>query len=149
MMNPSKRTPVVSIQAKINDFRLQLDILDEIVFIAGDSGVGKSFLYEQLSLLSTEKEFNFIKCFNYLSPDLETQVEYASKNADNLIVIDNFETLWSKKLANTIMASPAKFALISRDFFGLMTSKYGVAELEVADGLIALRYPLAWEINVF
>ena len=142
MAKRSKIEPVISIQAKINDFRLQLDLLDEIIFIAGESGVGKSFLYEQLSLLSTEDEFKFIKCFNYLSPDLETQVESVSKNADNLIVIDNFESLWSKNLTNIIMGSSAKFALISRDFFGLMTSRYGVAELKVADGLISLKYPL-------
>jgi len=135
--------PVISIQAEINGFQLNFDLYDKIVFISGDSGIGKSYLYEQLSLLSTEKEFSYVKCFNYLSPDLEKQVRNISENADNLIVIDNFETLWSQNLAAVIMTSPAKFMLISRDYFGLMETKHGVAELNVNDNSIRLIYPLA------
>jgi predicted ATP-dependent serine protease len=134
--------PAISIQAEINEFQLELDLYDKIVFISGDSGIGKSYLYEQLSLLSTEKEFSYIKCFNYLSPDLETQVKSVAENADNLIVIDNFETLWSKNLTAIVMMSPAKFMLISRDYFGLMQRKHGVAELNIEGNFISLAYPL-------
>jgi ABC-type lipoprotein export system ATPase subunit len=119
--------PAISIQAEINEFQLKLDLYDKIVFISGDSGIGKSYLYEQLSLLSTEKEFSYIKCFNYLSPDLEAQVKSAAENEGNLIVLDNFETLWSKNLTAIIMTSPARFMLISRDYFGLMQTKHGIS----------------------
>jgi hypothetical protein len=135
--------PIVSVNTEISEFRIVLDFYSRITFVAGDSGVGKSFLYEQLSLLSTDPEFKYIKCFNYLSPDLETHVALTAKNAENLIVIDNFETHWSQKLAHTILTSPAKFMIISRDFFGLMQSAYGVAKLDVADNHIGLTYPMA------
>ena len=90
--------PIVMINTEINEFQLNIRLFSRITFITGDSGIGKSFLYDQLSLLSTEDEYKFIKCYNYLSPDVETQIESVSKNADNLIVIDNFETLWSKSI---------------------------------------------------
>ena len=134
--------PIVMINTVINEFQLNIRLFNRITFITGDSGIGKSFLYDQLSLLSTEDEYKFIKCFNYLSPDVETQIESVSKNKDNLIVIDNFETLWSKNLTNIILSSPSRFALISRDFFGLMQSPNSVAELDVDNGSIGLAYPM-------
>ena len=88
------------INTEINEFQLNIRLFNRITFITGDSGIGKSFLYDQLSLLSTEDEYKFIKCYNYLSPDVETQIESVSKKADNLIVIDFMFRHISKNIAH-------------------------------------------------
>ncbi|SFR70562.1 hypothetical protein [[Clostridium] aminophilum] len=87
-----KIKPVITnrIQTKHTSYDVDFELVQNITFIAGDSGVGKTAVFSFLQELAAEDKR--IKCFNFL--DQNKGYKQAIKNSKNkLVVIDNADLL--------------------------------------------------------
>ena len=91
-----------SITFKADPFLYDLEFDDRITLVGGDSGTGKTVLYEMLEDIRLTDEYSSIKLFNYKSDDLLGAIRQCEErlrgvdNADNLMSDDvrrfiNFE----------------------------------------------------------
>ena len=71
-------------------FSYDLVFEDRITLVGGDSGTGKTVLYEMLEDLKLTDEYHSIKLFNYKSENI---LENLERCRNNFIVIDNADIL--------------------------------------------------------
>ena len=77
----------IQIKEIIDDITINLTLTSRITFLIGNSGVGKSFFFEQLRLLAASKSYNFIKCLNYFTPEYEEIIKKYSSDPSALIMV--------------------------------------------------------------
>ena len=75
---------------KADPFSYDLVFDDRITLVGGDSGTGKTVLYEMLEDLRLTDEYKAIKLFNYKSDNF---LETIKQCRDSFIVIDNADIL--------------------------------------------------------
>ena len=71
-------------------FSYDLEFEDRITLVGGDSGTGKTVLYEILEDIRLTDEYSSIKLFNYKTDNF---LEAIKKCRNNFIVIDNADIL--------------------------------------------------------
>ena len=74
-----------NITFKAAPFSYDLTFDDRIILVGGDSGTGKTVLYEMLEDIRLTDEYKAIKLFNYKSDDF---LEAIKQCRDSFIVID-------------------------------------------------------------
>ena len=79
-----------SIIFKADPFSYDLEFDDRITLVGGDSGTGKTVLYEMLEDIRLTDEYKAIKLFNYKSDGF---LEVIKQCRDCFIVIDNADYL--------------------------------------------------------
>ena len=79
-----------NVRFKADPFSYDLEFDDRITLVGGDSGTGKTVLYEMLEDLRFTDEYKRIKLFNYKSDNL---LETLKQCRGNFIVIDNADIL--------------------------------------------------------
>ena len=85
-MKGEKQMIYKNIAFKADPFSYDLVFDDRITLVGGDSGTGKTILYEMLEDLRLTDEYKAIKLFNYKSDNL---LETIKQCRDSFIVIDN------------------------------------------------------------
>ena len=75
-----------SITFKAAPFSYDLEFDDRITLVGGDSGVGKTVLYEMLEDIRLTDEYKAIRLFNYRSDDFQEAIKQCR---DSFIVVDN------------------------------------------------------------
>lgn len=107
---------------------------NNITFINGDSGVGKSAVYSFLQELATENKK--IKCFNYLDKN-KRYTSTIKQSKDKLFVIDNADILLNNEIRQYIALDyKNQYVIIGRNPEGLMLNYDEIYELgsETKDG---------------
>lgn len=89
-MKGEKQMIYKDITFKADPFSYDLVFDDRITLVGGDSGTGKTVLYEMLEDLRLTDEYNAIKLFNYKSDNI---LESMKQCRDSFIVIDNADIL--------------------------------------------------------
>ena len=89
-MKGEKRMIYSKISFEAAPFSYDLEFEDRITLVGGDSGTGKTVLYEILEDIRLTDEYSSIKLFNYKTDNF---VEAIKKCRDNFIVIDNADIL--------------------------------------------------------
>ena len=79
-----------NITFKADPFSYDLKFDDRITLVGGDSGTGKTVLYEMLEDIRLTDEYKAIKLFNYKSDNF---LEAIKQCRDSFIVIDNADCL--------------------------------------------------------
>lgn len=79
-----------NITFKADPFSYDLEFDDRITLVGGDSGTGKTVLYEMLEDIRLTEEYNAIKLFNYKSDNF---LEAVKRCKNSFIVIDNADYL--------------------------------------------------------
>lgn len=79
-----------NITFKAAPFSYDLTFDDRITLVGGDSGTGKTVLYEMLEDIRLTDEYKSIKLFNYKSDDF---LEAIKQCRDSFIVIDNADCM--------------------------------------------------------
>ena len=124
-----KIKPVVtdSLQTMHTSFKVDLRLENNVTFISGDSGTGKSALFSFLEEYSTEDKR--IKCFNYL--DQKKGYKNSIKNSKGcLFVIDNADILLDDSLRSYIaLDEKNQYIIIGRNPTGLLLSMDEIYEL--------------------
>lgn len=118
-------------------FFYELSFDDRITLVGGDSGTGKTVLYEMLEDLKLTDEYHAIKLFNYKSEDL---TENLKKCRNNFIVIDNADILIDDDIRKFInFETSNQYMLFLRNCDGLNASDKSFKELKMENNRITLE----------
>ena len=121
-------------------FFYELSFDDRITLVGGDSGTGKTVLYEMLEDLKLTDEYHAIKLFNYKSEEL---AENLKKCRNNFIVIDNADILINDDIRKFInFETSNQYMLFLRNCDGLNVSDKSFKELKMDNNRITLEEEL-------
>ena len=118
-------------------FLYDLEFDDRITLVGGDSGTGKTVLYEMLEDIRLTDEYKSIKLFNYKSDNL---IESIKQCRDSFIVVDNADILINDEVRRFInFEFSNQYMLFLRNCDGLNVSDKSFKVLELADNKITLE----------
>ncbi|MBR6223023.1 MAG: ABC transporter ATP-binding protein [Lachnospiraceae bacterium] len=125
-----KIKPVIfdKIQTSHTSFVVDLTTDNNITFIMGDSGVGKSAVFSFLQEIAAEDKR--IRCFNYLDnkKNYKTTIK---KSKGKLFIIDNADVLLDDNMRHYIsLDAENQYVIIGRNPTGLLLSYDELYELE-------------------
>ena len=122
---------------KAAPFSYNLVFDDRITLVGGDSGTGKTVLYEMLEDLRLTDEYKAIKLFNYKSDDL---LESMKQCRDRFIVIDNADILIDDEVRRFInFEFSNQYMLFLRNCAGLNVSDKSFKVLKLDNNRITLE----------
>ena len=125
---------------KAAPFSYDLVFDDRITLVGGDSGTGKTVLYEMLEDLRLTDEYKAIKLFNYKSDDL---LESMKQCRDRFIVIDNADILIDDEIRRFInFEFSNQYMLFLRNFDVLNVSDKSFKVLKLYNNMITLEEEL-------
>jgi ABC-type bacteriocin/lantibiotic exporter with double-glycine peptidase domain len=139
-MKGEKQLIYKNITFKANPFSYNLVFEDRITLVGGDSGTGKTVLYEILEDLRLTDEYKAIKLFNYKSDNL---LEAIKQCRNNFIVIDNADVLFDdniRKFVNFEFSN--QYMLFLRNCDGLNVSDKSFKVLKIDNNRITLEEEL-------
>lgn len=129
-----------NITFKAAPFSYELLFDDRITLVGGDSGTGKTVLYEILEDLRLTTEYKKIKLFNYKSDNL---LESLKQCRDSFIVIDNADILINDDVRRFInFEFSNQYMLFIRNCDGLNVSDKSFKVLQLDNGKITLEEEL-------
>ena len=129
-----------NITFKADPFSYDLIFDERITLVGGDSGTGKTVLYEMLEDLRFTDEYKAIKLFNYKSDNL---LEAVKQCRDNFIVIDNADILIDDDIRRFInFESSNQYMLFLRNCDGLNVSDKSFKVLKLNNNRITLEEEL-------
>ena len=126
-----------NITFKADPFSYELVFDDRITLVGGDSGTGKTVLYEMLEDLRLTDEYKAIKLFNYKSDDL---LESMKQCRGRFIVIDNADILIDDEVRRFInFEFSNQYMLFLRNCDGLNVSDKSFKVLKLDNNRITLE----------
>ena len=129
-----------SITFKANPFLYDLEFDDRITLVGGDSGTGKTVLYEMLEDIRLTDEYSSIKLFNYRSDDF---LETLKQCKDSFIVVDNADNLMNDDVRRFINFEVSnQYMLFLRNCDGLNVSDKSFKVLKFDNNRITLEEEL-------
>ena len=129
---------------KAAPFSYDLVFDDRITLVGGDSGTGKTVLYEMLEDLRLTDEYQAIKLFNYKSDAL---LESMQQCRGRFIVIDNADILIDDEVRRFInFEFSNQYMLFLRNCDGLNVSDKSFKVLKLNNNRITLEEELRYEI---
>ena len=118
-------------------FSYDLVFEDRITLVGGDSGTGKTVLYEMFEDLKMTDEYHAIKLFNYKSENI---LENFERCRNNFIVIDNADILMDDEIRRFInFEFSNQYMLFLRNCDGLNVSDKSFKVLKLEDNKITLE----------
>lgn len=139
-MEGEKQMIYKNIVFKADPFSYDLVFYDRITLVGGDSGTGKTVLYEILEDLRLTDQYKAIKLFNYRSDHL---LESVKQCRDNFIVIDNADILINDEIRRFInFEFSNQYMLFLRNCDGLNVSDKSFKVLKLEDNRITLEEEL-------
>ena len=141
----AKLTPDKHIETKyglgtIRNFSYDLEFDDRITLVGGDSGVGKTVLYEMLEDIRLTDEYKAIRLFNYRSDDFQEAIKQCR---DSFIVVDNADNLINdevRKFINFELSN--QYMLFLRNCDGLNVSDKSFKVMKFDNNKITLEEEL-------
>ena len=125
---------------KAEPFSYDLEFDDRITLVGGDSGVGKTVLYEMLEDIRLTEEYKAIRLFNYRSDDFQEAIK---KCRDSVIVVDNADNLINdevRKFINFELSN--QYMLFLRNCDGLNVSDKSFKVMNFDNNKITLEEEL-------
>lgn len=120
-----------SITFQADPFSYDLVFEDRITLVGGDSGTGKTVLYEMLEDLRLTVKYKAIKLYNYKSDNL---LESIKQCKNNFIVIDNADILMNDEIRKFInFEFSNQYMLFLRNCDGLNVSDMSFKVLRIDD----------------
>lgn len=139
-MKGEKQMIYKNITFKADPFSYNLEFDDRITLVGGDSGTGKTVLYEMLEDLRLTDEYKAIKLFNYKSDHFSESIE---KCRDSFIVVDNADNLMNDEVRRFINFEPSnQYMLFLRNCDGLNVSNRSFKVLKFDNNRITLEEEL-------
>lgn len=129
-----------SITFKATPFSYDLEFDDRITLVGGDSGVGKTVLYEMLEDIRLTDEYKAIRLFNYRSDDFQEAIKQCR---DSFIVVYNADNLINdevRKFINFELSN--QYMLFLRNCDGLNVSDKSFKVMKFDNNKITLEEEL-------
>lgn len=129
-----------NITFKATPFSYDLTFDDRITLVGGDSGTGKTVLYEMLEDIRLTDEYKAIKLFNYKSDDF---LEAIKQCRDSFIVVDNADCMINDDVRRFINFELSnQYMLFLRNCDGLNVSDKSFKVLKFDNNRITLEEEL-------
>ena len=129
-----------NITFKADPFSYDLVFDDRIILVGGNSGTGKTVLYEMLEDLRLTDEYKAIKLFNYKSDNISQSIKQCK---NNFIVIDNADILIDDDIRRFInFEFSNQYMLFLRNCDGLNVSDKSFKVLQLDNNKITLEEEL-------
>ena len=129
-----------NITFRADPFSYDLVFDDRITLVGGDSGTGKTVMYEMLEDLRLTDDYKDVKLFNYKSDNF---LESVKKCRDSFIVIDNADILIDDDIRRFInFEFSNQYMLFLRNCDGLNVSDKSFKVLKLEDNRITLEEEL-------
>lgn len=129
-----------NISFKADPFSYDLVFESRITLVGGDSGTGKTVLYEMLEDLRFTEQYKAIKLFNYKSDNLWETIKNCR---NNFVVIDNADILINDDLRKFInFETSNQYMLFLRNCDGLNVSDKSFKILAFDNSRITLEEEL-------
>lgn len=129
-----------NITFKADPFLYDLIFEDRITLVGGDSGTGKTVLYEMLEDLRLTDEYKAIKLFNYKSDNISEAIKQCK---DCFIVIDNADILINDEIRKFInFQFSNQYMLFLRNCDGLNVSDKSFKVLKLDHNKVTLEEEL-------
>lgn len=139
-MKGEKQMIYKNITFKADPFSYDLEFDDRITLVGGDSGTGKTVLYEMLEDLRLTEEYKGIKLFNYKSDDFLGTIQ---RCRDSFVVIDNADYLIDDDVRRFINFELSnQYMLFLRNCDGLNVSDKSFKVLKLDNHRITLEEEL-------
>ena len=139
-MKGERRMIYNKIVFQANPFSYDLVFDDRITLVGGDSGTGKTVLYDMLEDLKQTEEYNAIKLFNYKSEDV---LEKLKQCRNNFVVIDNADILMDDEVRQFInFEFSNQYMLFLRNCDGLNVSDKSFKVMKFEGNMITLEEEL-------
>ena len=139
-MKGEKQMIYKSITFKADPFLYDLQFDDRITLVGGDSGTGKTVLYEMLEDIRLTDEYSAIKLFNYKSDNFLGTLKRCK---DRFIVIDNADNLINDDVRRFINFEVSnQYMLFLRNCDGLNVSDKSFKVLQCDNNRIMLEEEL-------
>ena len=125
---------------KADPFSYDLEFNDRITLVGGDSGVGKTVLYEMVEDVRLTDEYRAIKLFNYRSDNFQEAIKQCR---DSFIVVDNADNLINdevRKFINFELSN--QYMLFLRNCDGLNVSDKSFKVMKFDNNKITLEEEL-------
>jgi ABC-type bacteriocin/lantibiotic exporter with double-glycine peptidase domain len=136
-MKGEQRMIYKNIVFKADPFSYDLVFEDRITLVGGDSGTGKTVLYEMLEDLKLTDEYEAIKLFNYKVNNISSSLKQCR---DSFIVIDNADILIDDDIRKFInFEFSNQYMLFLRNCDGLNVSDKSFKVLKQDNNLITLE----------
>jgi ABC-type bacteriocin/lantibiotic exporter with double-glycine peptidase domain len=136
-MKGERRMIYKNIVFKADPFSYDLVFEDRITLVGGDSGTGKTVLYEMLEDLKLTDEYEAIKLFNYKVNNISSSLKQCR---DSFIVIDNADILIDDDIRKFInFEFSNQYMLFLRNCDGLNVSDKSFKVLKQDNNLITLE----------
>lgn len=121
-------------------FSYELSFDDRITLVGGDSGTGKTVLYQMLEDLRMTEQYSAIQLFNYKSYNIQENIE---KCRNNFIVIDNADIIINDSIRKFInFEFSNQYMLFLRNCDGLNVSNKSFKVLKLENNRITLEEEL-------
>lgn len=129
-----------NITFKADPFSYNLEFDDRITLVGGDSGSGKTVLYEMLEDIRLTDDYKAIKLFNYKSDNF---LESIKQCRDSFIVIDNADILINDEVRKFIdFEFSNQYMLFLRNCDGLNVSDKSFKVMKIENNRITLEEEL-------
>ena len=139
-MKGEKQMIYKNITFKAVPFSYDLMFDDRITLVGGDSGTGKTVLYEMMEDLRLTDEYKAIKLFNYKSDNL---LELIKQCRNSFIVIDNADILINDEVRRFInFEFSNQYMLFLRNCDGLNVSDKSFKVMKLDNNRITLEEEL-------
>ena len=139
-MKGERRMIYNKITFQADPFSYDLVFNDRITLVGGDSGTGKTVLYDMLEDLKQTEEYNAIKLFNYKSEDV---LEKLKQCRNNFVVIDNADILMDDEVRRFInFEFSNQYMLFLRNCDGLNVSDNSFKVMKFESNMITLEEEL-------
>ena len=139
-MKGERRMIYNKITFQADPFSYDLVFDDRITLVGGDSGTGKTVLYDMLEDLKQTEEYNAIKLFNYKSEDV---LEKLKQCRNNFVVIDNADILMDDEVRRFInFEFSNQYMLFLRNCDGLNVSDKSFKVMKFESNMITLEEEL-------
>lgn len=139
-MKGERRMIYNKIVFQADPFSYNLVFDDRITLVGGDSGTGKTVLYDMLEDLRQTEEYNAIKLFNYKSEDVSGKLKQCR---NNFIVIDNADILMDDEMRRFInFEFSNQYMLFLRNCDGLNVSDKSFKVMKFENNMITLEEEL-------
>ena len=139
-MKGEKQMIYKNLRFKADPFSYDLEFEDRITLVGGDSGTGKTVLYEMLEDIRLTDEYKAIRLFNYKSDDF---LEAIKQCRNSFIVVDNADNLMNDEVRSFINFEPSnQYMLFLRNCDGLNVSNRSFKVLKFDNNRITLEEEL-------
>lgn len=114
-------------------YKLDFDFQNNITILMGDSGSGKTTVFDIIQEASVEERY--LCCINYMSSIQENTIGELILNAEGkLIVIDNADIILTDKLRKHIaLDDKNQYLIIGRNPANLLTTRDNLYELDITN----------------